>query len=291
MLGDVATKRRCLLEGLARIIAADVWAWAIGRRDPTNPSLPALFWATDGGWASDEQRTIAFQPNFETTTISRRLFGEPSAHVTRTRNQLASDGEWYESEVYLKYRLPAELDDFLMTVYRPSQDAVSWIGMHRRRGAPPFGGRERCIVHIVTGEIDWLHRGGTDLPAADGVVALSPRLRQVLLMLLAGDSRKQVANKLGISEHTVIDYVKALHRHFDVSSRGELLAKWAAPCGPGTAPTAAAPPPRTRTRRADGRIGLAIESNPPAFAGIDAETARGDRRPTSRPRGRAKGVL
>jgi DNA-binding CsgD family transcriptional regulator len=29
---------------------------------------------------------------------------------------------------------------------------------------------------------------------------------------------------MGLSRHTVHDYVKALHRHFGVSSRGELLA-------------------------------------------------------------------
>ena len=54
---------------------------------------------------------------------------------------------------------------------------------------------------------------------------LSPRLRQTLEHLLAGDSEKQVARKLKLSPHTVHIYVKSLYRRFNVSSRGELLAK------------------------------------------------------------------
>jgi DNA-binding CsgD family transcriptional regulator len=55
---------------------------------------------------------------------------------------------------------------------------------------------------------------------------LSPRMRETLNCLLTGDSEKQAAAKLGVSQHTVHVYVKQLYRKFDVNSRGELLAKW-----------------------------------------------------------------
>ncbi len=54
---------------------------------------------------------------------------------------------------------------------------------------------------------------------------LSPRQQQTLQHLLAGDSEKQVARKMGLSQNTVHGYVKALYRRFGVSSRGELLAR------------------------------------------------------------------
>jgi DNA-binding CsgD family transcriptional regulator len=54
---------------------------------------------------------------------------------------------------------------------------------------------------------------------------LSPRQEQTLRHLLNGDSEKQVARKLQLSQHTVHVYVKALYRRFGVSSRAELLAK------------------------------------------------------------------
>ena len=58
---------------------------------------------------------------------------------------------------------------------------------------------------------------------------LSPRLRQVLDGLLRGDGEKQVAHSLKLSPHTVHEYVKLLYVAFDVTSRGELLAKFIPP--------------------------------------------------------------
>ena len=55
---------------------------------------------------------------------------------------------------------------------------------------------------------------------------LSRRMEQTLRSLLGGDSEKQVAAKLGLSQHTVHVYVKALYKRYGVSSRGELLAMW-----------------------------------------------------------------
>lgn len=57
-------------------------------------------------------------------------------------------------------------------------------------------------------------------------IKLSPRLRQTLQRLLAGDSEKQVARHLALSKNTVHVYVKALYREYNVNSRGELLAKF-----------------------------------------------------------------
>lgn len=67
-----------------------------------------------------------------------------------------------------------------------------------------------------------------EVPSApvDPAAGLTPRLRQTLQRLLAGDSEKEVARHLGVSPNTVHVYVRALYRHFDVNSRGELLARF-----------------------------------------------------------------
>ena len=73
--------------------------------------------------------------------------------------------------------------------------------------------------------------------------SLSPRLQQTLERLLAGDSEKQIAARLALSRHTVHVYVKSLYRHFDVSSRGELLARFVRRSHNGPGVPAAAPEP------------------------------------------------
>ncbi len=84
--------------------------------------------------------------------------------------------------------------------------------------------RDLALVQTVVSEADWLDHRGTDLPAKDTISKLSPRQGQVLSILLAGDSLKEVAQKLELSEHTVGDYVKKIYKHFSVSSRPQLLA-------------------------------------------------------------------
>ena len=54
---------------------------------------------------------------------------------------------------------------------------------------------------------------------------LSPRMRETLQFLLSGDSEKEVAARLGLSQHTVHIHVKNLYKRLGVCSRAELMAK------------------------------------------------------------------
>ena len=74
-------------------------------------------------------------------------------------------------------------------------------------------------------------RGGVSGPSQALLeqLGLSARLRQTLEGLLAGEAEKQIAYRLKLSPHTVHVYVKGLYRHFGVSSRGELLARFVRP--------------------------------------------------------------
>jgi DNA-binding NarL/FixJ family response regulator len=47
-----------------------------------------------------------------------------------------------------------------------------------------------------------------------------------LACLLEGNSDKQIAKRLKISNFTVNDYVKSIFKHFGVLSRTELMARW-----------------------------------------------------------------
>jgi FixJ family two-component response regulator len=84
--------------------------------------------------------------------------------------------------------------------------------------------RERLSAPIVSIQAERPHHYGANALAKERFLKLSPRQREVTSLLLAGDSLKEVAQKLGLSEHTVGDYVKGIYKHFSVSSRAELLA-------------------------------------------------------------------
>lgn len=57
-------------------------------------------------------------------------------------------------------------------------------------------------------------------------VQLTPRQRQVLMLLRRGLAEKDIANELRISRHTVHAHVKGIYTAFDVSTRAELLSRW-----------------------------------------------------------------
>lgn len=54
---------------------------------------------------------------------------------------------------------------------------------------------------------------------------LSPRQRETLTLLLQGKTEKEVAVALGLSTHTVHQYVKGLYRLYGVTTRGALVAR------------------------------------------------------------------
>jgi DNA-binding NarL/FixJ family response regulator len=58
---------------------------------------------------------------------------------------------------------------------------------------------------------------------------LPPRARQVLALSLCGHSRKTIAEKLELSEHTVVDYLKQIYKQFGVNSRVQLLSRFIPP--------------------------------------------------------------
>jgi DNA-binding NarL/FixJ family response regulator len=94
------------------------------------------------------------------------------------------------------------------------------ITLSRPWGDRRLGLREARFVRLFHAELGRLWG-----PTRDPLNGLGVRERQVLHHLRNGDSEKQVAAKMHISPHTVHDYAKRVHRHFDVASRGELLAK------------------------------------------------------------------
>src|SRR5262245_6598809 len=56
--------------------------------------------------------------------------------------------------------------------------------------------------------------------------ALTPREREIVAALSGGQRVGAVATRLGVSEHTVRNHLKAVYRKLDVHSQVELLSRW-----------------------------------------------------------------
>jgi DNA-binding CsgD family transcriptional regulator len=140
---------------------------------------------------------------------------------------------------------------FIMSqVALPHAGAVDQLGVHREFGDEPFTKAHHRLLRMMHTELARLWGRDVLRAAKDATSDLPPRLQQTLDELLAGSSEKQIATKLELSRHTIHNYVKALHQRFEVSSRGELLAK-AGQAKAGSGPKLSLTLPKKAMRRPD----------------------------------------
>jgi len=219
-------RKQQLLERLARLIEADVWIWNLGAISPYVHGAAAPLNFVDGGWDNRSQRAAAIAQMLDPGEQSHFL--QPVSEAVRTaqprtfvRSDLIPDELW--STEGNRWR-ETGLDDFVLSVQPLSPETFSSVVFYRRIGRPAFHGRERQLVGLAVGQVRWLHRHGVELRKIRHAVGLAPRTREALVHLLAGESKKGVAALMGISEHTVGDYLKQIYKHFGVRGRAQLFA-------------------------------------------------------------------
>lgn len=157
--------------------------------------------------------------------LARRYAARPPLRgVTYRRVELLPDKVYYRSELYQRWFVQADIHSYMASIIKLTDGTMNCMAVHRDTDDHPLTLRDSrrlglihatLAPHIGTRLTTLLHRS---------LHGLSPRQRQTLDLLLQGDSEKQVAAKLGISAGTVHEYVMGLYRHFNVQSRGELLA-------------------------------------------------------------------
>jgi DNA-binding CsgD family transcriptional regulator len=151
----------------------------------------------------------------------------PDPLFVRTRRQLIPDRDWYDSVAYQGHHRVMGTDHLLTSrLEEPAPGWRTYLILHRTAGEPDFTTRQERLLGLVHAEVGRLI--GPVLVSANDPFSptrLPPRVRQTLTCLLEGDSEKQAAARMGLSSETVHQYVKALHRHYRVASRAELLAR------------------------------------------------------------------
>ncbi|MCL4210088.1 MAG: helix-turn-helix transcriptional regulator [Phycisphaeraceae bacterium] len=148
------------------------------------------------------------------SSLNGRLF-------THRREEVTSDDEWYASPLMQRHLSVSELDDCVITLRRlDGEGRIVGFALYRDQGdRRRFSPRERAILHLLHEAIEHCYERALARPH------LSPRLAQTLDLLLEGLAEKQIARRLGISIHTVHEYVTDLYRRHGVSGRSELLIR------------------------------------------------------------------
>ena len=146
--------------------------------------------------------------------------------VVCAREELIRDRDWYRSPHVAELRREADIDGYLAGVYPLGQPGLfASFAVSRPWGDKRFGMRERTLLNLLNDELGWFYRRLSRAADDSPLATLAPQVRRTLEVLLSGVSEKRAARQLGLSRHTVHDYVKTLYRRFDVSSRSELMAK------------------------------------------------------------------
>ncbi|MBA4018759.1 MAG: hypothetical protein C0483_16450 [Pirellula sp.] len=221
-------RKRKFVAGLAKLVDADVYIWST---TVINHDLPGDFMTTcviDGGWQSPEEQgrvyavltSIEFGRDGLAGVYEMMLAGRQATlgagEVFPPRHEERLTNIWHKTG----------FDSLLLCMHPLDHNFSSNLGLHRRLGRPAFGEREKQLVHAVYHGISWLHSYGVNEAVRATTLRLSPRERQTLVFVLAGHSHKSIAERMQISQHTVNDYVKQLHKHFNVVSRAELQANF-----------------------------------------------------------------
>ncbi len=249
-----------LIRGACRLTGTVIGHYNEQRLAPNLKSTEILDETVGGTFRDADQRARYLQLNAghvnRATFFPRctRLAGVAlvAGQSTALREEIRGDDEWYRSPIFNDVFRPAHLDGFVMSFSLNAQTGslVMLVTSQDASDSAPTS-RAQAIVALLMRQIAPLVGTSLATRAQNGLRGLSPRLRQTLERLLAGDSEKQVARQLDLHPATVHEYVGDLYRRFRVDSRAELMAYFIArrPGALHGAPTPPPPPPRHKHPR------------------------------------------
>lgn len=224
--GGVMAQKRRLVEGLTALLDADYWMWNVSRitEDGTIVAVSILHNLSERqlAYLADENYSSPDNPcNRAMIALSR-----DNASWSRRIEDMVDREDDPDSHHTSKPEIDMGQSLFAFHRVADAPDLASAVGIHRAYGREPFTKRELRLAHIVMSEVSWLH--DSSLPGEDGlaIAALSPRLQTVLTLLMDGQAAKRIALHLGLSPHTVRGYIKDIYRHFEVSSRSDLMRRF-----------------------------------------------------------------
>ncbi len=235
LLGDVAgleesfsVKRNWLMNGLAKLIQADYWAWSMfGEIDTSKNPSHTIF--LHGGFTEEQfAKYLQLQEHPDLQWMTAPFLQEltnSKNHITRLQQQMVAEEKLAAAPI-MPLLAGADLGPIVLSGRTTESGQISVISLFRKIGRPLFDPREAKIAHILLSEVTWLHELAWPKHPRSDISALTPRLRTILGFLLLGKGRKQIADTTDLSIHTVNDYIKAIYESFDVHTQPELIRRF-----------------------------------------------------------------
>lgn len=156
--------------------------------------------------------------------IRKRL--EKKNHVTVSRSVVWDDSQWLADPVVTQVFHPLGWDNWIISVHYFKADTWTNLTFFRELGKPDFDEDERQFVELLLASVAWMQPQVSESISPQAFVGLTHRQRTVMLYLLDGMPRKEIAAHMEVSLHTVNDHCKELYRRFEVNSATELAARF-----------------------------------------------------------------
>jgi hypothetical protein len=207
---DTAIRRKELLMGIASMIDADAGNWTWGRGRAENQSIAPVAMLEFGFTPQQMGAFMQIAMDPEHDDIFRRrilsLMGDRKVIATHTK-QIITDQELADSPLCQNLRRQVGFHTWVHCLRYGTPDTWSCLFFFRRCDRPEFSDREAALIELTMAALKTLHADESETVPADVFPELSVRQRTVMTMLLDGLARKQIAQRLQISEETVANHI------------------------------------------------------------------------------------
>lgn len=224
---DLADRRRVTVKRLGDLLAADAGHWAWGRGNPLDATIAPVA-MIDFGYSAEQRIAMIehhLHPDVMATFQSRvaHLMAGAS-HVGVCRRDALSDDDWRRSALWQAYVQRSGLGSWVHAVNYSTPDTWSCLHFCRSCGREEYTAEDALLVDQALDGVIWLNSGAEERVSPAQMASLTSRQRTVMLLLLDGLPRKQIAEQLAITEHTVDDHLKSIYTLLGVRSVAELAA-------------------------------------------------------------------
>jgi DNA-binding CsgD family transcriptional regulator len=153
-------------------------------------------------------------------TIIAAAARRPQSMIAVRREELVQDKEWKAAIPAAETRGLGNIRDLLGAYFRHrEQNSMTGIALHRIGREREFNLRELEILRRFNRERYCLN------VSAERDYKLTPRQSEIFRLFPAGLSRKAMADRLGVTIHTISEHIDNLYRKLQVHSDIEVMAK------------------------------------------------------------------